>query len=100
MDMDLWQEMAGHWPIERLDHASDLHPLRHTAHAKQIDHGDVDRVMGKRLPMRLYSIEIFTRAYRRRQSIGYLGEPLVVVTCSGIFQPPQAKFFDATSNGK
>jgi hypothetical protein len=97
--MDLRQEMAGHWSIECLCHASDLHPLRHTAHAKQIDHGDVDRVMGKRLPMWLYSIKIFARAYRRRQSIGYLGESLVVVTSSGIFQPPQAKFLDATTNG-
>src|SRR5262245_65442191 len=98
MDMDLRQEMAGHWSIECLCHASDLRPLRHAAHAKQIDHGDVDRVMGKRLPMRLNSIKVFARAYRRRQSIGYLGESLVVVTSSGIFLPPQDKLLEATSN--
>src|SRR3974377_463260 len=41
MDVDLRQEVAGHWRIECLSHASNLHPLRHTAHPKQIEHGNI-----------------------------------------------------------
>src|ERR1035437_11048369 len=91
--------MAGHWPIECLRHAGNLHPLRHAADPKQIDHDNVNRVLSHRLPMRLNAVEIFAGAYWRRQSIGDLGEPLVVVALSGVLEPGKTQFLNPPTDG-
>ena len=73
--MYFWQEMAGHRHVKCFRHAGNFHPLGDAADTKQIDHDNVDRVMGHRLPMGLDAVEIFAGADRRRQSIGDLGSP-------------------------
>src|SRR5262245_45974602 len=96
--MDLGEEVAHHWQVERLCHAGNLHPVGDAAHAQEIDHDDVHRARLDHVSKRRDTVHTLSSGQWSRQRIGHTGKASIVVMHGHVFEPKQIKLLDTPSD--
>src|SRR5262249_5226969 len=93
--VDLRYQMANDRQIERLGHARDLHPLRDTAYAQEVDHHDVDRAVLEEMAEGDDAVVVLAGGDRRRQRVGDAGHAGIIVVSGRVFEPEEMIGLDA-----
>src|SRR5262245_25613568 len=96
--MDLGEEVAHHWQVERLCHAGNLHPVGDATHAQEIDHDNVHRARLDHVSERRDTIHTLSSGQWSRQRIGHTGTTGIVDMHGHVLEPKQMKLLDATSD--